>query len=112
MALSCRQQAHLPHLWPTLPLEKDHMIYACEQFCQWCPIAVKDLKYVCPALNRSSTGRQPVTDQLTTTLSPVSNSLGNGRLQATFVSMRSVILQRTRSLRFKVLGKGDVNISL
>jgi hypothetical protein len=64
MALSCRQQAHLPHIWPTLPLEKDHMIYACEQYCQWCPMAAKDLKYVWPRL---ITSRQPVVDQLTTT---------------------------------------------
>ncbi|KAH8656490.1 hypothetical protein BGZ60DRAFT_142394 [Tricladium varicosporioides] len=51
MALSCRHQGHLPHIWPSLPLDKNHMIYSCEQYCQWCPGAAKDLKRWVTATN-------------------------------------------------------------
>lgn len=46
MVVSCRQHNHLPHIWPSLPLQQDHMIYACEQYCQWCIELGTDLKYV------------------------------------------------------------------
>ncbi len=63
MSLTCRQPGHIPHIWPPLPLTQNHMIFSCEQFCQWCPVVAKDLKYV----NQSPTGYRPTIDHLLTT---------------------------------------------